>query len=135
LRPTEARLDRCNFLVRQANNPDGTAVIQAVGEINEPFRRRTVRALSSIFDQRPLEHLKNIMSELINRALYHPSVAGPIFYLTDVMVVVDFSVAGTAMMLTAKLGHQLLKPIGLSAKRVACRTSQARDVPHNPACA
>ncbi len=77
----------------------------------------------------------NIMSELVNRALYHPSVAGPIFYLTDLMVVVDFSLAGTAMILTAKLGHRLLKPIGLSTKRTACRSRQARNVLHNTACA
>lgn len=75
------------------------------------------------------------MSKLVNRALYHPSVAGPIFYLTDLMVVVDFSLAGTAMILTAKLGHRLLKPFGLSAKRAAYRSRQAGNVLHNTACA
>jgi hypothetical protein len=53
------------------------------------------------------------MSKLVNSALYHPSVAGPMFYLTDLMVVVDYSLAGAAMVLTAKLGEHLLKPAGL----------------------
>jgi hypothetical protein len=75
------------------------------------------------------------MSKLVNRALYHPSVAGPIFYLTDLMVVVDFSLAGTAMVLTAKLGHRLLKPISFSIKRAACGSRQARNALHNTACA
>jgi hypothetical protein len=75
------------------------------------------------------------MSKIVNHALYHPSVAGPIFYLTDLMVVVDFSLAGTAMILTAKLGHQLLKPFGLVTKRPARASRQARNVLHNAACA
>jgi hypothetical protein len=75
------------------------------------------------------------MSQLFNRALYHPSVAGPIFYLTDLMIVVDFSLTGTAMILTAKLGHQLLKPIGHSTRRTTRGTGKISSVLHNTACA
>jgi hypothetical protein len=75
------------------------------------------------------------MSKIVNHALYHPSVAGPIFYLTDLMVVVDFSLAGTAMILTAKLGHQLLKPFRVSMKRPPCASRRVQNVLHNAACA
>jgi hypothetical protein len=71
------------------------------------------------------------MYKLVDRALYHPSVAGPMLYLADLMVVVDYSLTGAAFVLTAKLGEHLLKPASRAgharvsstacAARYACR--------------
>jgi hypothetical protein len=46
-------------------------------------------------------------------------------YLADLMVVVDFSLAGAALVLTAKLGEQLLKPISTCRKPLVSRAASA----------
>jgi hypothetical protein len=70
------------------------------------------------------------MNKLVDRALYHPSIAGSMFYLADLMVVVDFSLTGAALVLTAKLGEQLLRPISTCNHLYASRAASAARSAH-----
>jgi hypothetical protein len=49
------------------------------------------------------------MESLINRAIYHPSVALPVFYLTDLMCNLDSSLAAALLIMVSSLALRLAR--------------------------
>lgn len=47
------------------------------------------------------------MKDLISRAIYHPIVALPMFYLTDLMCSVDCSLVGAFLVLASAITFRL----------------------------
>ena len=48
------------------------------------------------------------MESLINRAIYHPLVALPLFYLTDLMCNLDSSLAAAALVMASTVALDLV---------------------------
>jgi hypothetical protein len=49
------------------------------------------------------------MESLINRAIYHPSVALPVFYLTDLMCNLDSSLAAALLVIASTVALRLAR--------------------------
>jgi hypothetical protein len=51
------------------------------------------------------------MEALMIRTLYHPSIAHPVIYLTEIMSRVDWSIGAAAVVLTGSLIIQLMQSL------------------------
>jgi hypothetical protein len=49
------------------------------------------------------------MDDLINRTVYHPAIAHPAIYLTEIMSRVDWSIGAAIVVLLGALSVQLLR--------------------------
>lgn len=67
------------------------------------------------------------MEDLINRAIYHPFVALPMFYLTDLMCDVDCSLAVAALVIASTFVFRLSRILETSVRHNEHRERSAID--------
>jgi hypothetical protein len=56
------------------------------------------------------------MDDLISRTIYHPAIAHPVIYLTEIMSRVDWSTGGALVVLAGAVSIQLLRSLQGSFK-------------------